>query len=388
MPCMRWAVSIEEICNMRSLEWNLWITVAIIFCSSNIIALTEPPVLDRIQLPEGFVISYFAEDVKEARSLAVADNGWVFVSTRRHGSLYALKDTSGNGSADLKVTLAEGWNQPNGIVIDGNDLYVAEIHRIHKFTNLVSDPTRQITPEVIYADLPENEHHGWRYINIGPDGKLYTAIGAPCNICLREEPHFASISRMDLDGSNFEVVQHGIRNSVGFDWDPETGYLWFTDNNRDWLGDDLPACELNVATKDGQHFGYPFCHQGDLPDPKFGKMRSCDEFVKPAQNLVAHSAPLGISFLNDAEVPTPFKKRLLIAEHGSWNRTTPVGYRITMVDIEGDRATNYSVFADGWLDGHDKYGRPVDIATYIDGSILVSDDFNNAVYRIEYVGTE
>jgi glucose/arabinose dehydrogenase len=193
---------------------------------------------------------------------------------------------------------------------------------------------------------------------------------------------------MDLDGSNFEVVQHGIRNSVGFDWDPETGYLWFTDNNRDWLGDDLPACELNVATKDGQHFGYPFCHQGDLPDPKFGKMRSCDEFLKPAQNLVAHSAPLGISFLNDAEVPTPFKKRLLIAEHGSWNRTTPVGYRITMVDIEGDRATNYSVFADGWLDGHDKYGRPVDIATYIDGSILVSDDFNNAVYRIEYVGTE
>ncbi len=383
---MKWVASIEEICNMRNFVRTLCILICVLFFGNSINALSDPPVLDRIQLPEGFAISYFAEEVKEARSIVVADNGWVFVSTRRHGSVYALKDTSGNGKADLKITLAKDWNQPNGIAISGNDLYVAEIHQIHKFANLVSDPTQDNRPEVIYADLPELKHHGWRYINIGPDQKLYTAIGAPCNICLREEPYFASISRMSLDGSDFEVVQRGIRNSVGFDWDPKTGYLWFTDNNRDWLGDDLPACELNVAIKDGQHFGYPYCHQGDLPDPKYGKMRSCDEFVIPAQNLVAHSAPLGLSFLHDAKVPPSFKNRLLIAEHGSWNRTTPVGYRITMVDIEEDRATNYSVFAEGWLDGEDKYGRPVDIATYIDGSVLVTDDFNNAVYRIDYVG--
>lgn len=383
---MKWAGSIEETCNMNKLFSLIgWISIFLLL-NTLVFGQSEVSVLDRIQLPEGFEISYFAEEVKEARSLAVADNGWVFVSTRRHGSLYALKDTTADGKADVKITLAEDWNQPNGIVIHGDDLYVAEIHQIHKFANLVSDPRKNIRPELIYTDLPEEKHHGWRYINIGPDNKLYTAIGAPCNICLRDEAHFASISRMNLDGTNFEVVQHGIRNSVGFDWDPKTGYLWFTDNNRDWLGDDLPACELNVATKDGLHFGYPFCHQGDLPDPKFGKQRSCDEFQKPAQNLVAHSAPLGVSFLHQAKVPSSFKNKLLIAEHGSWNRTIPVGYRITMVDIEGDQARNYTVFAEGWLDGHDKYGRPVDIATYTDGSLLVSDDFHNVVYRISYTG--
>lgn len=341
-------------------------------------------VLDQIELPEGFSISYFAEDITEARSIVVADNGWVFVSTRQHGSVYALKDSNGDGTADQKVTLVEDWNQPNGIVISGDDLYVAEIHQIHKFEGLVKDPTQSVDPIVIYDDLPTNEHHGWRFINIGPDNKLYTAIGAPCNICNREEDYFASISRMNLDGSEFEVVQKGIRNSVGFDWDPQTGYLWFTDNNRDWLGDELPACELNVATRDGQHFGYPFCHQGDLPDPKFGKLRSCDEFVPPAQNLVAHSAPLGICFLQNADVPERYTNKLLMAEHGSWNRSTLVGYRITMVDIEGDEATNYTEFATGWLQGEKKLGRPVDITTYTDGSLLVTDDYNNAVYNIRY----
>jgi len=348
----------------------------------------DTEVLERIQLPEGFEISYFAADVKEARSIVVAENGWVFISTRKHGSLYALKDTTGDFRADVKITLAEDWNQPNGIAIHDNDLYVAEIHQIHKFPNLVDDPTRAVEPQVIYAELPEYTHHGWRYINIGPDDKLYTAIGVPCNICLPEEDRLASISRLNLDGTDFEVVHQGIRNSVGFDWDPETGYLWFTENNRDWMGDDLPACELNVATEDGQHYGYPYCHQGDLPDPKYGKFRSCDEFTPPAQNLVAHSAPLGLSFLNQAEVPAEYKSKLLIAEHGSWNRTIPVGYRITMVDIEGDQATNYSVFAEGWLNGHNKYGRPVDITPYIDGSLLVTDDFNHAVYRIKYSAPE
>jgi glucose/arabinose dehydrogenase len=368
------------------MKWSIILIVSLFLIWAFIPGDTNGDELDRINVPEGFEISYFATDVKEARSLAVAENGWVFVSTRRHGSVYALKDNDGDGKADVKITLVEDWNQPNGIVIHGNDLYVAEIHRIHKFSGIVEHPDKSISSRVIYDDLPEHKHHGWRYINIGPDEKLYTAIGAPCNICLREEPHFASISRMNLDGSEFEVVQHGIRNSVGFDWHPETNHLWFTDNNRDWLGDDLPACELNVAIKDGEHFGYPFCHQGDLPDPKFGKMRSCDEFKKPAQNLVAHSAPLGLCFLGGVNVPPSFKKRLLIAEHGSWNRTTPVGYRIAMVDIQKDKASNYQVFADGWLHGSDKYGRPVDICAYTDGGLLVSDDFNNAIYKIDYVG--
>ena len=366
--------------------YYFWLLTFISVGSPHLYAQTPSSVLDRIQLPEGFEISYFAKDITEARSVVVAENGWVFVSTRRHGSLYALKDTSGDYRADVKITLAEGWNQPNGIALQGNDLYVAEIHQIHKFTDILPDPSQHKKPEIIYDDLPTYKHHGWRYINIGPDNKLYTAIGIPCNICLPEEKRFASISRMNLDGTNFEVVHQGIRNSVGFDWDPQTGYLWFSENNRDWLGDELPACELNVATEDGNHYGYPYCHQGDLPDPKYGKLRSCDEFVPPAQNLVAHSAPLGISFLRQADVPLPYKNKLLIAEHGSWNRTVPVGYRISMVDIDGDEATNYSVFAEGWLEGEEKYGRPVDIALYTDGSLLVSDDYHHALYRISFVG--
>jgi len=363
------------------------LTIITVLCFSSFFSFNNPStdsILDHIELPDGFSISYFAEEVTEARSIVVADNGWVFVSTRRHGSVYALKDSNGDGVADQKVTLIEDWNQPNGIAISGEDLYVAEIHQIHKFPGLVKDPTESIDPVIIYDDLPKNKHHGWRFINIGPDNKLYTAIGAPCNICNREEDYFATISRMNLDGSEFEVVQKGIRNSVGFDWDPQTGYLWFTDNNRDWLGDEFPACELNVATRDGQHFGYPFCHQGDLPDPKYGKLRSCDEFIPPAQNLVAHSAPLGICFLKNADVGKKYTNKLLIAEHGSWNRSSLVGYRITMVDIQKGQATNYTEFATGWLQGREKLGRPVDITTYTDGSLLVTDDFNNAVYNIRY----
>lgn len=342
--------------------------------------------LDYIQLPAGFEIEYFARDIENARSLVVAENGTVFVGSRQAGKVYALKDLDGDHRSDTLIVLQEGWNQPNGISIKGDDLYVAEIGKVWKFPGMVKNASPDIEPELIYDGLPTEEHHGWRYIKFGPDGKLYIAIGAPCNICLEKEDYFASISRIDDDGSNFEVVHRGIRNSVGFDWDKETGYLWFTDNGADWMGDNKPADELNVATEEGNHYGYPFCHAGEVPDPEFGEMRDCEEFVPPAIKLGPHVAALGVTFLHDANVPEHFKNKLLIAEHGSWNRSVPIGYRVRMVDIMKNQAANYEDFAAGWLDGAVKRGRPVDVEIYTDGSILVSDDHGDAVYRIYYTG--
>jgi glucose/arabinose dehydrogenase len=221
----------------------------------------------------------------------------------------------------------------------------------------------------------------------GPDGKLYVPVGAPCNICDPEEEVFAAITRMNPDGTGMEVVQHGIRNTVGFTWHPETKDLWFTDNGRDWMGDDMPACELNRATADGMHFGYPYCHQGDTPDPEFGEKGDCADFTPPVQNLGPHTAPLGLEFVMTDNFPADYKGDVLIAEHGSWNRSKKIGYRLSMVTLdENYNSTGYSTFAEGWLDeeADEAWGRPVDLEFLPDGSMLVSDDFANAIYRIYY----
>lgn len=345
-------------------------------------------ILDRIQLPDGFKIEIYADDVVNARSMSLSPNGTLFVGTRGDGRVYALQDTDGDMKIDKKYTLAKKLNMPNGVAFRDGDLYVAEVNRVIKFENIEANLANPPEPVIVNDTYPSKSHHGWKYIAFGPDGKLYVPVGAPCNICESKDEIFNTITRISPDGSGKEIVQRGIRNTVGFTWHPETGDLWFTDNGRDWFGDDKPACELNVATKDGLHFGYPYCHQGDLPDTKFGDKYPCSDFVAPAKNLGAHVAPLGVEFYTANQFPSKYKGQILIAEHGSWNRKKKIGYRVMMVTLDGNKATSYKPFADGWLDEKEDevYGRPVDLEFLPDGSMLVSDDFSDVIYRISYQG--
>lgn len=344
--------------------------------------------LDQIVLPKGFTIDVYADEVENARSLALASTGTLYVGTRSKGSVYALQDTDGDNKIDKKYILLENGNMPNGVAYRDGDLYIAEVNRILKFEDIESKLDNPGEPIVVYDKYPEEKHHGWKYINFGPDGKLYVPVGAPCNICESEDEVFNSITRMNADGTGMEIVQKGIRNTVGFTWHPETGDLWFTDNGRDMLGDDIPACELNVANKDGMHFGYPYCHQGDLPDPEYGTKRNCDEFTTPAAKFGPHTAPLGIEFYTGDMFDQSYHHRAFVAEHGSWNRSKKIGYKITMADINSDNTAELEVFAEGWLNSEtdEVWGRPVDIELMPDGSMLVSDDFADVIYRISYKG--
>ncbi len=345
--------------------------------------------LDRIKLLEGFKIELYATGVTNARSMALSPSGTLYVGTRGDGRVYALKDTDGDMVSDTMYTLMKDGNMPNGVAFKDGDLYVAEVNRILKFEDIESKLGDPGTPIVVTDDYPTEKHHGWKFISFGPDGKLYVPVGAPCNICDSRDDIFNSITRINSDGSGREIVQRGVRNTVGFTWHPITGDLWFTDNGRDMLGDEIPACELNRATKDGMHFGYPYCHQGDLPDPVYGKNSKCEDYTPPAQKLGPHTAPLGVEFYTSTMFPDKYKNVALIAEHGSWNRKKKIGYRISMVPLDAQsNSTSYDVFADGWLDEEEDeaWGRPVDIEFLQDGSMLISDDFADVIYRISYEG--
>ena len=346
--------------------------------------------LDRLNLPEGFEISVFVEGVDEARSMAIGDEGTIFVGTRTANMLYAIQDTDGDYVADRTIVLDTTLETPNGIAFKDGALYVAEVNRLLRYPNIEQQLEDPPTPEVIYDDYPDEFHHGWKYIGFGPDDKLYVPVGAPCNICDSAvvDQRYASITRMDPDGSNREIVAHGVRNTVGFTWHPETEELWFSDNGRDFLGDDIPPCEINRVSEVGQHFGYPFCHGGDIKDPEYGDQRPCSDFVPPVQNLGAHTAPLGIRFYTADMFPEEYRGHLFVAEHGSWNRSSKVGYRITLVKLDGNEAVSYEPFIDGWLDdeSQDQFGRPVDLLMLDDGSMLISDDFGDAIYRVTYKG--
>jgi glucose/arabinose dehydrogenase len=336
--------------------------------------------LDSIRLSPGFAISEYAPDVPGARSLALSPAGIVYVGTRGEGSVYAVVDEDRDGSAERVVTIARGLRQPNGIAWHGGSLYVAEVHRIIRFA-AIDDQLDDPSVAVVVRELPEQDSHEWRYIGFGPDGKLYVGFGAPCNACIPESP-LGSIARMNPDGSEFEVFASGVRNSVGFDWHPGTGELWFTDNGRDRLGDDVPADELNIAPRAGLHFGFPLCHQGNVPDPELGGRRPCSEFEPPALRLGAHVAALGMRFYDGAMFPEEYRGRIFVAQHGSWNRSSKVGYRVVSVKLEGDRAVEAEPFAEGWLQGEEAWGRPVDVLVMPDGALLVSDDRAGAIYRI------
>ena len=335
----------------------------------------------QISLPPGFVIDVYA-DVPMARSLALGDAGTVFVSSRRGSSIYAVV-TDDVGDREV-IEIADDLETPNGIAFFAGDLYVAEIDRVLRYENIESQLRDVPQAEVLDIELPSESHHGWRYIGFGPDDLLYISIGAPCNVC--ENEGFASIERMNPDGSGREVFATGIRNSVGFTWQEETGDMWFTDNGRDMLGDDLPPDELNRATSAGMNFGFPFCHAGFELDPEYGSGRSCAEFTSPAQRLGPHVASLGLKFYTGKEFPVEYQGQIFIAEHGSWNRSEKIGYRVSLVRLEDDQAVAYEVFAEGWLQGQSVSGRPVDLLVLEDGSMLVSDDHAGKIYQIRYEG--
>ncbi|MDO8836472.1 MAG: sorbosone dehydrogenase family protein [Vicinamibacterales bacterium] len=340
--------------------------------------------LDTITLPPGFSISVYADNVPNARSLALGPKGTLFVSTRAAGNVYAVRDTNNDGRADEVVTLATGLNMPNGVAVRDGALYVAEISRVWRYDNIESSLKSPPKPVLINESFPTERHHGWKFIAFGPDGWLYVPVGAPCNVCEREDPRFASIMRMKTDGSGAEVFAGGVRNTVGFDWHPTTKELWFTDNGRDMMGDDLPPDELNRAPSKGLHFGFPYCHAGTIADPEFGSKKPCSAFVPPARALGPHVAALGMRFYTGSMFPAAYRNQVFIAEHGSWNRSTPIGYRVMLAKLSGNTVTGYDVFAQGWLRGSRAWGRPVDVLVMPDGSLLVSDDLAGVVYRITY----
>ncbi|HTN44738.1 MAG TPA: sorbosone dehydrogenase family protein [Flavipsychrobacter sp.] len=356
-------------------------------CKNKALQKQDNPQLTAIKLPPGFSIAVFAE-VDNARSMALGDNGTVFVGNRSGESVYALRDEDGDGVAEKKYTVVSDMNTPNGVAFKNGSLYIAQVDKIWRIDHIESHLQQPPKPVLVTDQYPGDKHHGWKYIAFGPDNQLYVPVGAPCNNCDDhiKDPRYSSITRINADGSGQEVYAHGIRNTVGFDWHPVTGELWFTDNGRDMMGDDLPPDELNRAPQKDMHFGYPYCHAGDLPDPEFGSQHNCSEFTAPVQKLAPHTAALGMKFYTGNMFPTAYKNQIFIAEHGSWNRSNPIGYRIMLVKLEGNTVKSYEVFAEGWLKDGKAWGRPVDVLQLKDGSLLISDDFANRVYRISYSG--
>ena len=345
---------------------------------------SEPPIA-KLKAPPGFAVSIYAE-VPDARTIRWSEQDVLFVSNRRGGSVYAAVDSDSNGTAETLHEIASGLNQPNGIALLDGDLFVAEIHRILRFDDVHDRLGQEMEPVVVIDNLPDERHHGWRYIDFGPDGRLYISFGTPCNICERDEP-FSTITSMQPDGSDWRVEARGIRNSVGFTWHPSTNELFFTDNGRDHLGDDLPPDELNRVRTRGEHFGYPYVHGDDILDPEFGRNTDPDDYSAPAQRLGAHVASLGLEFYQGDSFPDEFHHQLFIAEHGSWNRSSKVGYRVSLVRLNEDgEATSYETFVEGWLQDEESWGRPVDVEVVPDGSLLISDDAGGRIYRVRYSG--
>lgn len=341
--------------------------------------------LHLLKLPAGFRISVYADNVPGARSLARGAKGTIFVGTRR-SVVYALVDKNNDNRADVRYTILTRRTMPNGVAFRKGSLFVAEVSRIIRLDQIEDKLAKPPRPVVVYNAFSKIAHHGWKFIRFGPDGMLYVPVGAPCNVCLKPDP-FASITRMKPDGTGLQVFVRGVRNSVGFDWHPVTKHLWFTDNGRDWMGDNSPSCELNHAPKQGMHFGFPYCHGGNVPDPKYGKKKPCSQFSPPAVGLGPHVAPLGMRFYVGKMFPSVYKHQIFIAEHGSWNRSQRIGYRVVRIKLKDNRVVEHKPFVSGWLQGQRRWGRPVDLMHMPDGALLVSDDYAGVIYRISYKKT-
>jgi glucose/arabinose dehydrogenase len=356
---------------------------------STLAPIAQPPApkapgeipVDKIKVPAGFKVSLWAHGINNAREMVWGDKGTLFVSSRVAGNVYALVD---KGDAREVKVIAKGLNLPNGIAFKNGTLYIAEVSKITKMVGIEDKLDNPPAMEVVYDILPRDLPHGWKHLAFGPDGKLYFNIGAPCNICLPPDTH-ANLSRVNPDGSGFEYVAHGVRNSVGFDWHPITKKLYFTTHARDWMGEDSPSDRFDVVTRKGQHFGYPFCHAGDMLDPEFGKGKSCNDYVKPLLKTGPHVAGNGVEFYTGAMFPAEYQNRAFLAQRGSWNRSKKIGFRVMMVTIDAKGGVaKYEPFAEGWLQGEEIWGRPVYTRTMKDGSLLIADDYAGAIYRVSY----
>jgi glucose/arabinose dehydrogenase len=362
-------------------RWRMPIALAAVCAASSACAQTAGIALDKISLPPGFKIEVLAR-LDNPREMTLGTGGTVFVGSMQAGNVYAL--VLRPGAPPRVTTVASGLRIPIGVAFREGALYVSAVDRILRFDDIERRLDAPPKPAVVSDRFPSDGHHGGKFIAFGPDGKLYVPVGAPCNICEPDPDRYANLMRMNPDGSGLEVFARGIRNTVGFDWDPDSHELWFTDNGRDMLGDDAPPDELDHAAKAGMHFGYPYCHGGTIADPEYGDKHACSEFTSPAQKLGAHVASLGMRFYTGKEFPAAYRNQIFIAEHGSWNRSRKVGYRVSMVKVEGGKVTSYQPFASGWLQGERAWGRPADVLVMPDGSLLVSDDYAGAIYRISY----
>jgi len=340
--------------------------------------------LHLIKMPDGFKINIYARNITNARALAIGDKGTIFVGNRKGGYVHALVDEDKDFKVDRVYKIGENLNSPNGVAFRNGALYVGEIHRVIRYDKIEEKLHNPPDPVVVNDSFPKDGWHGWKVIRFSPEDKLYIPIGAPCNVCVKENPMFASMYRMKPDGTKLEKFASGLRNSVGYDWHPETKELWFTDNGRDMMGDDMPPDELNHAPRKGMHFGFPYCHAEGIRDPKYGKGVNCADFDSVVQPLGPHVAALGMRFYTGDMFPEKYKNQIFIAEHGSWNRSTKVGYRISLVRLHENNPISYETFAEGWLQGDKRWGRPVDVLNMPDGSLLVSDDYSGTVYRITY----
>ena len=339
--------------------------------------------VDKLKAPKGFKVEVYASGMPNARSLALGDKGTVFVGSRLQDKVYAIVDKG--GKREVKI-IASGLYRPNGVAFKNGTLYIMELSQLSKIDNIEDKLDNPPKPTVILDGLPKDEAHGWKYIAIGPDNKLYFEIGQPCNNCLPPEG-YATMRRVNLDGTGMETIAQGIRNTVGFDWHPTSKELYFTDNSRDWMSEDLPNDELNRMTKVGQHFGSPFCYQGNLPDQEFGWGRKCEEFTPPIALLGPHTAALGMKFYTGNSFPAKYKNQILVARHGSWNKTNKLGGDVVLVNIKKDGSAGpIEPFLTGFLENNSYVGRPVDVMVMKDGSVLVSDDWNGAVWRVSAGG--
>ncbi len=370
----------------------------LLLAGAAILRAREPRLpLSTLHLPPGFSIAVVTDQIPGARSMALSPHGILYVGSRDEGKVYAVLGAvppAAPGGVRV-VTLASGLDLPNGVAWRDGALYVAEVSRLLRFDAIDEHAGKGVAPpapRVLYDAYPKEHHHGWKFIRFGPDGLLYIPVGAPCNICLPDKPIYAAITRMHPDGTGLEIFAHGVRNTVGFDWDPQTHELWFTDNGRDNLGDDAPPDELNHAPRAGMHFGYPFCHGTDISDPEFGKGHPCSAYTPTALNLPAHVASLGMRFYTGSMFPPDYRNQIFIAEHGSWNRSVPIGYRVSLVRVKDGRPVSYTPFVEGWLPATGSgplgrrvaWGRPVDVQQLPDGSLLISDDKSGAIYRVTY----
>lgn len=356
--------------------------IAIVPSLASMAGARSPPSLPlaNLRLPPGFSVELVAR-VPNARGLALSPKGILYVGSRSAGTVSAIDLNKKN----QVIPLLTKQEMPTGLAYRDNTLYFSTVSKIFKLPGIDENLLTPPSPVLVTDQLPDKDQHGWKYLGFGPDGKLYVPVGAPCNSCDEDKAGFATLRRMNPDGTKMEIIARGIRNTVGFTWHPKSGELWFTDNGRDWMSDDSPADELNRLTKIGSHYGFPYCHGGDLPDPSYKRSSKCSEFTPPVQKLGAHVAALGVRFGAKTNFPEPYRSGIFIAEHGSWNRSKKSGYRISFVALnEKFEATKYEPFLEGFLEKEKAWGRPVDLEIEPSGSLLISDDEAGAIYRVKY----